>query len=224
MYTPALESPHLTRACVGPLQELVKQPNTVEAELIQRLKAGDEATFREIVERFGPKIYRIAYGILHNLDDADDIAQEVFAKVYFSIKTFEAHSSLYTWISRIAINECYGYLRKKRARPACESDFADGTLSMRMQIMADRQPTADRALMQRDFVNKLLARIPEDERMLLIWKEVEGFSVTELSRMTGLKENTIKVRLFRARHRLVQAAARLGRRKLRVHSFTSILR
>jgi RNA polymerase sigma-70 factor (ECF subfamily) len=208
---PTLESPNLTRACVGPLQERVKQPNTVEAELIQRLKAGDETTFREIVERFGPKIYRIACGILHNLEDADDIAQEVFAKVYFSIKTFEGHSSLYTWISRIAINECYGYLRKKRVRPASESDLADGTVSIRMQMMPDRQPTADRALMQRDFVNKLLARIPEDERMLLVWKEVEGFSVSELSQMTGLRENTIKVRLFRARHRLVQAAARLSR-------------
>lgn len=188
----------------------MKQPNAVEAELIQRLKAGDETTFREIVARFGPRISRVAYAILRNREDADDIAQEVFAKVYVAIKTFEARSSLYTWLSRIAVNECYGYLRKKRSRPVCESAFADGTLSTRMQMMPDRQPTADRALMQRDFVNKLLALIPKDERMLLIRKEVEGFSVPELSRMTGLRENTIKVRLFRARHRLVQAAGQLS--------------
>jgi len=224
MYAATLESPNPARLCVGPLQEPVKQSNTVEAELIQRLKAGDETTFREIAERFGPKIYRVAYAILRNREDADDIAQEVFVKVYFSIKTFEARSSLYAWISRIAVNECYGYLRKKRARPACESDFADGTLSMRMEMMADRQPAADRALMQRDFVNKLLARIPEDERMLLIWKEVEGFTVPELSRMTGLRENTIKVRLFRARHRLVRAAAPLSGRNLCLRNFASILR
>jgi RNA polymerase sigma-70 factor (ECF subfamily) len=224
MYAATLESPNPARLCVEPLQQPVKQPATVEAELIQRLKAGDERTFREIVERFGPKIYRVAYAILRNHEDADDIAQEVFAKVYFSIKTFEARSSLYTWISRIAVNECYGYLRKRRSRPACESDFPDGTFSMRMQMMPDQEPTADHALTQRDFVNKLLARIPEDERTLLIWKEVEGFSVSELSQMTGLRENTIKVRLFRARHRLVRAAAQLSGRKLCVGSFASILR
>jgi RNA polymerase sigma-70 factor (ECF subfamily) len=214
MYTAAFKSPNPVRLCVKPFQESVKQPTTVEAELIQRLKAGDEATFREIVKRFGPKIYRVAYAILRNREDADDVAQEVFAEVYFSIKTFEARSSLYTWISRIAVNECYGYLRKKRSRPVCESDFPDGTFSMRMQMMPDQQPTADRALMQREFVNKLLARIPEDERMLLIWKEVEGFSVSALSQMIGLRENAIKVRLFRTRHRLGQAAAQLSGRKL----------
>ena len=224
MCTSTLEYPNPARLCVRPLQEQAKEPDTAEAELIQRLKAGDEATFREIVERFGSKIHRVAYGILRNREDADDIAQEVFTKVYFSIQAFEARSSLYTWISRIAVNECYGYLRKKRGRPASESDFADGTLSMRMQMMPDRQPTADCVLIQRDFVNKLLERIPEDERMLLIWKEVEGFSVSQLSQMTGLKENTIKVRLFRARQRLVRAAAKLRGRKPAVRSFTSILK
>jgi RNA polymerase sigma-70 factor (ECF subfamily) len=224
MYAATVESSNPSRLCVGPFPESGKQLNTVEAELVQRLKAGDETTFREIVERFGPKIYRVAYAIVRNREDADDISQEVFAKVYFSIKTFEARSSLYTWISRIAVNECYGYLRKKRGRPACESDLPEGALSMRMQMMADGRPTADRALMQRDFVRKLLMRIPEDERMLLIWKEVEGFSLSELSQMTGLRENTIKVRLFRARHRLVKAAAQLSSRQLCVRSFPSILR
>jgi RNA polymerase sigma-70 factor (ECF subfamily) len=144
-------------------------------------------------------------------------------KSIFRSRPFEGRSSLYTWISRIAVNECYGYLRKKRGRPAREGDLAEGALSMRMQMMPDRQPTADRALMQRDFVNKLLARIPEDERMLPIWKEIEGFSVSELSQMTGLRENTIKVRSFRARHRLVQAAAQFNVTTLCVCCLTSTL-
>jgi RNA polymerase sigma-70 factor (ECF subfamily) len=175
MHAATLESRNPVRICVKPFQESVKPPNTAEAELVQRLKAGDKTTFREIVERFGPKIYRVAYAILRNRENADDIAQEVFAKVYFSIKTFEGRSSLYTWISRIAVNECYGYLRKKRGRPASESDLADGVLSMRMQMMPDRQPTADRALMQRDFVNKLLARIPEGSACYLSGKKSRGF-------------------------------------------------
>jgi DNA-directed RNA polymerase specialized sigma24 family protein len=100
MHAATLESRNPVRLCVKPFQESVKQPNTAETELVQRLKAGYETTFREIVERFGPNIYRVAYAILRNTEDADDIAQEVFAKVFFSIKTFEGRSSLYTWISR----------------------------------------------------------------------------------------------------------------------------
>jgi RNA polymerase sigma-70 factor (ECF subfamily) len=188
----------------------VEQPDTAEAELVGQLRAGDETAFRELIERHGPKIYRVAYGILRNRDDADDIAQEVFAKVYFSIKRFEGRSSLHTWISRIAINECYSYLRKKR--PIYESDSVDGSFSMHMQNIADRQPGADLAVMQRDFINKLLTQLSEDERLLLIWKEVEGFSLAELSEMTGQRENTIKVKLFRARQKLLGAAQSSGRR------------
>ena len=71
-----------------------------------------------------------------------------------------------------------------------------------------------RAVMQRDFVNKLLARVPEDDRLLLLLKEVEGFSLAELSEMTGLKLNTLKVRLFRTRQRLIKAAAQLEPSKM----------
>ncbi len=216
MYAPTFADPNRVSLCVRPCEAPLKQPNTAEAELVRRLRAGDETTFRELIERYGPKIYRVAYGILRNRDDADDIAQEVFARVYFSIKSFQARSSLYTWISRIAINECYGYLRKKR--PIYESDSADGILSTRVQNIADRQPRADLAVMQRDFINKLLTQVSEDDRLLLVWKEVEGFSLAELSGMTGLGENAIKVKLFRARQKLVRAAAQSSGRGLWVRA------
>jgi RNA polymerase sigma-70 factor, ECF subfamily len=212
MYAPTFEDRNRIRLCLRSCEVPVKQPITDEAKLVQQLRTGDETAFRELIGRYGPRIYRVAYGILRNPDDADDIAQEVFAKVYFSIKSFEGRSSLYTWISRIAINECYGYLRKKQ--PIYESDSADGTLSIRMQNIADRQPRADLAVMQRDFINKLLTQVSEDERLLLIWKEVEGFSLAEISEMTGLAENTIKVRLFRSRQKLVRAAAQSSGRRL----------
>ena len=74
--------------CVNPCEVPVKQPDTAEAELVRLLQAGNEATFREFIDRYGPRIYRLAYGILRNRDDAEDVAQEVFAKVYFSINGF----------------------------------------------------------------------------------------------------------------------------------------
>ena len=108
---------------------------------------------------------------------------------------------------RIAVNECYGFLRKRQLKLVYSSDSPDDTLALRIDAIADECPTPDRTAMQRDFVNKLLARIPEDDRWLLIAKEVEGFSLAELSQMTGLNENTIKVRLFRIRQGLVAAAS-----------------
>jgi len=74
-------------------------------------------------------------------------------------------------------------------------------------MIADGRPTPDRVALQRNLINKLLARMPEDDRLLLIMKEVEGLSLAELSEMTGLKEATIKVRLFRARQKLIHTAA-----------------
>src|ERR1700692_279743 len=115
--------------CVTPSETLPKQRNAPELELVQRLKAGDEAAFRELVERHESRIRCVIYGMLRNRDDADEIAQEVFAKVYFSIKGFGARSSLYSWIYRIAVNECYGYLRKKRVTLVHESDSADDVLT-----------------------------------------------------------------------------------------------
>jgi RNA polymerase sigma-70 factor (ECF subfamily) len=90
---------------------------------------------------------------------------------------------------------------------AHESDSADDVLSRRVQMTADGRPTPDKVALQRNLINKLLARMPEDDRVLLIMKEVEGLSLAELSEMTGLKEATIKVRLFRVRQKLIHTAA-----------------
>ena len=209
MHATTSETTNASAFCVWPNEMLSKQHVDTDVEMVARLQARDERAFREVVERYASKIFRVCYGILRNRDDADEIAQEVFAKVYFSIQGFAGRSSLYGWIYRIAVNESYGFLRKKRIRMIFLSDSPDDTLTRRMEAIADEHPTPDRTALQRDFINKLLTRIPEEDRWLLISKEVEGFSIAELSEMTGLNENTVKVRLFRVRQNLVAAAARL---------------
>ena len=213
MYATTSETASADALCVwqGDAPPKPRYPN--EGDLVARLQARDEVAFREIVERYGSKVYQISYGILRNPDDADEIAQEVFAKVYFSIRGFGGRSSLYAWVYRIAVNECYGFLRKKRIRLVYSSDTPDDTLAPRLEALADGGPTPDRTALQRDFINKLMARLPEEDRWLLISKEVEGFSIAELSEITGLNVNTIKVRLFRVRQSLVEAAARLRSRR-----------
>lgn len=185
-----------------------------EAELVRRAQARDELAFREIVERYQAKVYSIIFGILRNRNDAEDIAQQVFAKVYFSMGNFDFRSSLLTWIYKITVNECYDYLRKKRVRKLVyESDFSEeeSLLMQNSEAAMDHRPAVDTQLAQRDFVLKLLAKVSEEDRNLMLLKEVEGHSVEELAQMTGMNENTIKVKLFRARQKLLKAAQRLSR-------------
>lgn len=187
--------------------------NTEEAALIERVQAGDEIAFRDLVERYQAKVFSIIYGILRNRNDAEDIAQQVFAKVYFSIPKFDFRSSLLTWIYKITVNECYDYLRKKRVRKLVyESDFTEEDVRTmeNTEQTADRVRPVDVTLIQRDLAVKLLEKLSEDDRTLLLLKEVEGYSVEELAEMTGMNHNTIKVKLFRARQKLVTAAKRMS--------------
>ena len=192
----------------------VDHRNSEEAALVRRVQARDEIAFREVVERYQTKVFSIIYGILRNHNDAEDIAQQVFSKIYFSIQNFDFRSSLLTWIYKITVNECYDYLRKKRVRKLVyESDFSEED-AQRMQntdTATDPGPAVDTRLAQRDLVVKLLAKLSSEDRSLLLLKEVEGHSVEELAQMTGMNENTIKVKLFRARQKLFKAAQRLTR-------------
>src|SRR6202162_4990211 len=159
----------------------VDHKNSEEAALIRRVQARDEMAFREIVERHQSKVFSIIYGILRNRNDAEDIAQQVFAKVYFSLKNFDFRSSLLTWIYKITVNECYDYLRKKRVRKLVyESDFSQED-APRMEAPERWKPAeravegsvpADTRLAQRDLILKLLSKVSEEERSLILLKEV----------------------------------------------------
>src|ERR1051325_10770182 len=187
----------------------VDHKNSEEAALVRRVQARDEMAFREIVERYQSKVFSLIFGILRNHNDAEDIAQQVFSKIYFSIRNFDFRSSLLTWIYKITVNECYDYLRKKRVRRLVyESDFS-AEESQRMEASepaVDPAPLADARLAQRDLAVKLLSKGSEEDRSLILLKEVEGHSVEELAQMTGMNENTIKVKLFRTRQKLLKAA------------------
>lgn len=187
---------------------------TDEALLVKRVQERDEMAFREIVERYQAKVYSIIYGILRNRNDAEDIAQQVFSKVYFSIGNFDSRSSLLTWIYKITVNECYDYLRKKRVRKLVyESDFSEeDTRKMEnSDSVTEQGPAVDDSLARRDLAIKLLEKVSEEDRKLILLKEVQGHSVEELAEMTGMNENTIKVKLFRARQKLLKASQKLFR-------------
>jgi RNA polymerase sigma-70 factor (ECF subfamily) len=202
-------------ALVAPTEGNLRADSATSDEtLIRRLQAHDEIAFADIVERYQAKVFSIIYGILRNHNDAEDIAQQVFAKIYFAILSFDSRSSLLTWIYRITVNECYDYLRKRRARRVVyESDFSaeEAKCLETAESVVDPAARVDRQLLERDLVVKLLSRVPARDRTLMLLREVEGYSMEELAAMTGLKDNTIKVVLFRTRQKLLQAARRLGK-------------
>jgi RNA polymerase sigma-70 factor (ECF subfamily) len=192
----------------------VDYQSTPEGALVRRAQEGDEAAFREILEHYQSKVFSIIHGIVRHRNDTEDIAQQVFAKVYFSIRKFDFRSSLITWIYKITVNECYDYLRKKKVRKLVyESDLSEDEVRRveNSEPAVDRKPPVDTDLARRDYLMKLLSKVSEEDRMLLVLKEVEGHSVEELAAQTGMNENTIKVKLFRARQKLVKAAQRFER-------------
>jgi RNA polymerase sigma-70 factor (ECF subfamily) len=192
----------------------VDYENTQEGALVRRAQSGDETAFREIVERYQSKVFSIIHGIVRQRNDVEDIAQQVFAKVYFSIRNFDFRSSLLTWIYKITVNECFDYLRKKKVRKLVyESDMSEDEVRRveNTEPAVDRGVRTDTSLARRDYVVKLMDKVSDEEKRLLMLKEVEGYSVEELSGMMNMNENTIKVKLFRARQKLVKAAQRLDR-------------
>ena len=192
----------------------VDYENTPEGALVRRAQSGDEAAFQEIVQKYQSKVFSIIHGIVRQRNDAEDIAQQVFYKIYFSIRNFDFRSSLITWIYKITVNECFDYLRKKKVRKLVyESDLSEDEVRRveNTEPATNRTPGADVLLAGRDYVVKLMAKVSPEERNLLILKEVEGYSVEELAGMLNMNENTIKVKLFRARQKLVKAAQRLDK-------------
>jgi RNA polymerase sigma-70 factor (ECF subfamily) len=192
----------------------VDYENTPEGALVRRAQAGDEAAFQEIVERYQSKVFSIIHGIVRQRNDVEDIAQQVFTKIYFSMRNFDFRSSLITWVYKITVNECFDYLRKKKVRKLVyESDMSEDEVRRveNSEIGSGRAVRTDTALASRDYVVKLLDRVSGEERDLLMLKEVEGYSVEEMARRLKMNENTIKVKLFRARQKLVKASQRLDR-------------
>src|SRR5260370_9288559 len=183
------ESSASLQARVAPNTKVDYQ-STPEGALVRRAQEGDEAAFREILERYQSKVFSIIHGIVRHRNDTEDIAQQVFSKVYFSIRKFDFRSSLITWIYKVTVNECYDYLRKKKVRKLVyESDLSEDEVRRveNSEPAIDHKPPVDADLARRDYLLKLLSKVSEEDRMLLILKEVEGHSVEELADQTGMR-------------------------------------
>src|SRR5215467_13705372 len=179
----------------------------VDFEVIKRAQRGDGAAFNEVVLAYRKRILGTIARLISRPDDVEDVGQEVFLRLYFSLDQLRSPEVFEPWLYRLTVNAAYDYLRKQRRRP--ESRMSD--LSEQQVMMADavaggkHQDEQSRRTKVRELVEALLGQVSEEDRVLLMLKEVEGLSLKELEKIYRVNENALKVRLFRARQRVLKA-------------------
>lgn len=179
----------------------------VDFELIKRAQAGDNAAFNEIVLAYRKRILGTITRVIARPEDVEDVAQEVFLRLYFSLDQLRTAEVFEPWLYRLTVNAAYDYLRKQRRRP----EYRMSDLSEQQVLMADA--TAGGKVEHddqyqkkiRESVDALLGAVSEADRILLMLKEVDGLSLKELEKIYQVNENALKVRLFRARQRVLKA-------------------
>lgn len=179
-----------------------------DRELVRLCQNGTVAAFEELVRRHQQRVFALVGGILRRPEDVEDVAQQVFLKAYLGIKRFDQRAAFSTWLYKIAVNECWDYLRKKKVRPLVyEADLTEEQVSRLDGIASSNRPPEgpNERVEAREILDRMLAKLPEQDRLLLVLKEMAGFSVQELAELLHLNVNTVKVRLFRARGRIMDA-------------------
>lgn len=197
----------------------------IEFDVIRRAQKGDGAAFNEVVTAYRKRILGTIARLIARPEDVEDVGQEVFLRLYFSLDQLRTAEVFEPWLYRLTVNAAYDYLRKQKRRQ--ESRMSD--LSEQQVLMADATAGArvdwdeQYRTSVRETVDELLSVVSEEDRILLTLKEVEGLSLKELEKVYRVNENALKVRLFRARQRVLKAldaargkASKAGEARVRV--------
>ena len=184
-----------------------------EADVVDLARAGDREAFRAIMQRCNQRLFRIARGVVRDDAEAEDVLQEAYTRAFAAFESFRGEAGVATWLTRIVLNEAHGRLRKRRA--TVELDELDATQADVIAFPGrpmSPDPEADAARAQiRALLERAVDELPEPFRLVFILRDVEELSVEETASHLGLKPETVKTRLHRARRRLREALdARLG--------------
>ena len=185
-----------------------------EDELVERSLAEDHDAFEVLVRRHSQRVFSIIGSFFRRRDMVEDIAQEVFAKAYFSLSSFTLGRSFEAWVAKIAVNACYDHLRAQRRRveqqTPHESQDEDEWFELQMlEVARERHSSAERQRDASEIAERLLAKLEPEDRLVVVLIDRDGFSVKEVSEMTGWGQSKVKVRAFRARRTLRAAMKRL---------------
>ena len=169
-----------------------------DMQLVRRALGREGNAFRAIIKTHNQRLYRIARGVLRNDGEAEDVVQEAYVRAFASLGAFRGDSSLATWLSRIVINEALGRLRKRRRMVAMpENPQAE---IIRFPLNASDDP--ERTMAQRQIlalVERATDSLPDVYRTVFVARVIEGLSMEETADLLGVRPETVKTRLHRAR-------------------------
>jgi len=179
---------------------------TGEAALIARCSAGDEVACSDLVEQHQRMVYQLALHLLGDHNEALDVSQEVFLRVFRTLGTFKGQSSLRTWIYRIVVNQAWNRQRWWRRRRQGDQVSLDEHVRARGErAFRDAGPAPDRLLDQKETADRVwraLEQLPFEQRTAIVLREIDGLSYEEIAFSLGVAGGTVKSRLARAREAL----------------------
>ncbi|MCX8130142.1 MAG: sigma-70 family RNA polymerase sigma factor [Clostridia bacterium] len=174
-----------------------------EKILLEKAKNGDLKAFELLIEGYQKKVYNIALRMIGNHDDANELAQEVFIRILKSIKNFKEESTFSTWVYRITTNICLDELRKRKNRKTVSIDeemkLEDGEVARQIE---DIKPLPD-IIAERNELKKIVTEaiqlLSEEHKLVIVMRDIQGFSYEEIAKVTKIPEGTVKSRINRAR-------------------------
>ncbi|MFT3840140.1 MAG: sigma-70 family RNA polymerase sigma factor [Myxococcaceae bacterium] len=175
--------------------------------LVQRVRTGDQRAFKTLVERYQKKVFSVAFGMLKDREEARDVSQEAFVKVYKYLDHFKGDASFYTWLYRITVNICIDVMRRKGTSKGDQVEFDEtiqlDTTEANLGALGSKLGTnPQKAALRKELAEKIqaaLQEVPEKHRAILLLRELEGMSYEDLARTLDIPKGTVMSRLFHAR-------------------------
>jgi RNA polymerase sigma-70 factor (ECF subfamily) len=177
-----------------------------DEEMVARVRRGEREAFRGIVQRYNRRLYRVARGVMRDDGEAEDVVQEAYLRAYAALGEFRGESSLATWLTQIVLNEARGRLRRRR--PTEDLEVLDMTAQQSSVVafpgvtaFGDPETAAAQAQIRR-LLERAVDQLPDPFRLVFIMRDIDGLSIEETGAQLGIRPETVKTRLHRARRLL----------------------
>ncbi|GAB2700538.1 RNA polymerase sigma factor SigW [Paenibacillus thermoaerophilus] len=178
---------------------------SVEARLVRLAREGEREAFAELVGLYQDKLYHLAYRMLYQAQEAEDIVQETFLRVYANLHRYDETQKFSTWIFRIATNLCIDRIRKRKANFSLDAELSDGEGSDWYAMLPGDEPTPESRLMlteTQEQIRSAIDGLPEKYRAIVILRYLHDLSLQEIGEIMGMPVTTIKTRVHRGREAL----------------------
>ena len=185
-----------------------------DAELIAAVRKGDVAKFEVLITRYQPRVFATARRYARREDEVQDIVQEVFIKAFQKLDSFRAEAPFEHWLMRMTVRTCYDFLRShQRNRETTLTDLSDPEVDWLERFAASPEDNSKNTDAARALVERVMAQLSPEARLIITLLELEDRSVKEISQLTGWSIPLVKVRAFRARAQMKKILETLTREK-----------